>query len=200
MRLFQYFRIMPNHFSKMLLLLSLAVGLQTAVYGQKSNARAVLACNCRAGNMELQWFKVNNPAALKLPVKAGSARLPKQYTVFTTHPKQLHTYMMMLKAKGGSIVLPSSGAMACRTFSVTSSGTMSPELAAKFPQIVSLKGFEEKDHASTVRIDSDGSQWSAEMTLGGVAYIISPWKKGAVTYYLLYKKEDSGVERKPLSE
>jgi len=86
------------------------------------------------------------------------------------------------------------------SFATTPSGTMSPELAAKFPQLVSLKGTNPQDQSATIRLNYDGSRLDAEMYIDGIPYILAPWKKNNVIYYLLYKKEDSGVQRKPLSE
>jgi hypothetical protein len=108
--------------------------------------------------------------------------------------------MMSLKVKPGNIVLPVSADPSCIEAYVSNSGTMSAELAAKFPQLVSLKGNGVTDKSSTVRLDYDGAALNAEIISGGVSYIIEPWKKGSAIYYLLFRKEDSGVERKPLTE
>jgi hypothetical protein len=190
---------MPFFNKKLLFISFLIVFAMPGALAQKSGAQT-LACNLRSGNIELQWMKINNAKSLKLPAKSGSAKLPNTFSVFTTNAATLKKYMMSLKKNGGEIILPAPGQMSCVNFNVMNSGTMSPQLAAKFPELVSLKGMATNDKTATVRLDYDGVNLNAEMAFGGVPYIISPWKKGTFTYYLLYKKEDSGVERKPLSE
>jgi hypothetical protein len=173
---------------------------QGIIQAQTSRQKNVAVCNSRMGKIALQWVKIQHVSALKLPAKKGTAKLPLKYTVYTVNSPALKKYMMSLKAKPGNIVLPVNGEPSCIEAYVTNSGTMSAELAAKFPQLVSLKGNGTQDKSATVRLDYDGAALNAEIISGGVSYIIEPWKKGSVIYYLLYRKEDSGVERKPLSE
>jgi hypothetical protein len=191
---------MPNHFQKLLLLVLVAFIFQGNVQAQTSQQKSIMACNGRIGNVELQWVKIQNVKSLKLPAKNGTAKLPLKYTVFTVNGPALKKYMMSLKAKPGNIVLPVGGDPFCIEAYVANSGTMSAGLAAKFPQLVSLKGNGVKDKSATVRLDYDGAALNAEIISAGVSYIIEPWKKGSTIYYLLFKKEDSGVERKPLTE
>jgi hypothetical protein len=182
----------------MLVLVTLV--FQGIIQAQTSRQKNVTVCNSRMGKIALQWVKIQHVSALKLPAKKGTAKLPLKYTVYTVNSPALKKYMMSLKAKPGNIVLPVNGEPSCIEAYVTNSGTMSAELAAKFPQLVSLKGNGTQDKSATVRLDYNGAALNAEIISGGVSYIIEPWKKGSVIYYLLYRKEDSGVERKPLSE
>lgn len=191
---------MPNHFRKLLLFVFVVTIFQGKIQAQTSQQKSIKACNSRTGNVELQWLKIQNVKSLKLPAKKGTAKLPLKYTVFTVNGPALKKYMMSLKAKQGSIALPVNNGQECLEAQVSNSGTMSAELAAKFPQIVSLKGSGINDKSATVRLDYDGAALNAEMISGGVSYIIEPWRKGSTIYYLLFRKEDSGVERKPLTE
>lgn len=167
---------------------------------QTGRQKNVVVCNSRMGNIALQWMKIQPGSTLKLPAKKGTAKLPLKYTVYTVNNLALKKYMMSLKVKPGNIVLPVNGGLSCIEAYVSNSGTMSAELAAKFPQLVSLKGNGIQDKSATVRLDYDGKELNAEIISGGISYIIEPWKKGSAVYYLLYRKEDSGVERKPLTE
>lgn len=172
------------------------------MHGQipQKQASQRIVCNMRMEGLELEWVKVQDARSLKLPAKAGAAKLPLNYTVYTTNAYVLKKYISALKNKPGSIVLPGPGAMSCIPFHVSNSGTMSPELAARFPGIVSLKGYDAGHNSTTLRLDYDGKRLQAEMIIDGIAYILAPWEKKTATYYLLYKKEDSGTERKPWSE
>jgi hypothetical protein len=190
---------MPNHFQKLLLLVFVVLVFQGNVQAQTSR-KNIMACNSRLENAVLQWVKIQNVKTLRLPAKEGMAKLPLKYSVYTINNLALKKYLMSLKAKPGNIVLPVGGDQQCIKMYVSNSGTMSAGLAAKFPQLVSLKGNGVQDKSATVRLDYDGATLNAEIISGGVSYIIKPWKKGSTIYYLLYRKEDSGIERKPLNE
>jgi hypothetical protein len=185
---------MPNHFQKLLLSALVVLVFQGNVQAQ-ANRKNIVACNSRLENTVLQWVKTQNVKALRLPAKEGMAKLPLKYSVYTINNLALKKYLMSLKAKPGNIVLPVGGDQQCIEMYVSNSGTMSAGLAAKFPQLVSLKGNGVQDKSATVRLDYDGAALNAEIISGGVPYIIIPWKKGSTIYYLLYRKEDSGVER-----
>lgn len=190
---------MPNHFPKLLLSVFVVLVFQGNVHAQ-TNRKNIMACNSRLENITIQWVKIQNVKSLKLPAKKGTAKLPLKYTVYTVNHLALKKYMMSLKAKPGNIVLPIGDEQQCIALHVSNSGTMSAGLAAKFPQLVSLKGNGINDKSATVRLDYDGASLNAEIISSGVSYIIEPWKKGSATYYLLFRKEDSGVQRKPLTE
>lgn len=191
---------MPDYSRKLLMIVFVILVFQGDVQAQTSRRKNIVVCNSRTGNITIQWVKIQSVSALKLPTKNGTAKLPLKYTVYTVNGPALKKYMMSLKAKPGNIVLPVNGDPSCLEAYVSNSGTMSAELAAKFPQLVSLKGNGITDKSSAVRLDYDGAVLNAEIISGGVSYIMEPWKKGSAIYYLLYRKEDSGVERKPLNE
>jgi hypothetical protein len=149
-------------------------------------------------NVSLSWNKIANTAALKLPQQKGTTKLPKRYTVYTVDAGRLHTILTAIKSKGteqSPMVLPMPAEIGCATFNVSSSGTMSPGLAAKYPELASLKGQGAEAKSASVRLDYDGKELNAEILWGGTYYIVTPWKKKNKTYYLVYKKEDSGTPR-----
>lgn len=170
----------------------------TSIYAQTRDEAPAAPCSMTLDGITLNWYKVTNTAALKLPAKAGKIKLPKRYTVYTADAGKLHTILNTVKNKGKEqtpVVLPLSGEIGCATFGVTVSGTMSPGLAAKYPQLASLKGQGVEDKSASVRLDYDGKEMNAEILWQGSYYLIAPWKKGTKTYYLVYKKEDSGMPR-----
>ncbi len=65
---------------------------------------------------------------------------------------------------------------------------MSPGLAAKYPELASLKGQGAEDKSASVRLDYDGKELNAEILWKGTYYIIAPGKKRTKTYYLVYRK------------
>lgn len=176
-------------------LLSLMLTFGAGASAQSAAAGAV--CAATQDGITLTWRKVA-AKGLKLPARNGTATLPKRYSIYTTDEKSLQDYMALAGRRGASateISLPSLTAAGCIRFRVSGSGAMSPELAAKFPGLVSLKGNGVEDAGASVRLDYDGKLMNAEIRQQEGYYIIAPWKKGSRTYYLLYRKEDSTIKR-----
>jgi len=68
------------------------------------------------------------------------------------------------------------------------SGTMSPALAAKFPNIKSFQGTEIGNNSTTIRVDKNTSGLFAMITRDGEVYFINPIEKGSTTYIVYEKK------------
>lgn len=83
----------------------------------------------------------------------------------------------------------------CTNFSVTVSSTMSPELAAKYPDIISLKGSSEA--GADLRLDWDGTQMRGQVILRGDTWLLEPFAAGGKTFYLVYHKADASATKKP---
>lgn len=157
------------------------------------------ACGIVSHSKVLSWTPVSAIKKIKLPSRNGQRKLPLQYLVYTTNEKQLKDFLMAVQSQPSvpyEIALPSPGS-ACHVFALSNSGTMSAALSAKFPELVSLKGIAKEDKSAALRLDYDGKEMSAEITRMGKVYFISPWKKGKKVYYLVYKKEDAGIEKRP---
>lgn len=73
------------------------------------------------------------------------------------------------------------------TVRLEDSGTMSPALAAKFPNIKSYQGEEIGNSSTTIRIDKNTSGLFAMITRNSEVYFINPKEKGSTTY-LVYEK------------
>jgi hypothetical protein len=187
--------LIPRIFLK---LTGLYLLLGGSLYAQQNRTSSSSACSITRDKVTLSWSRIANAAALKLPARKGNARLPRKYTVYTVDAGSLHTFLTAIKSKGAEpspIVLPLGTEAGCETFNVGTSGTMSPGLAAKYPELASLKGQGVTAKSASVRLDYDGKEMNAEIVWNGIYYIISPWKKGSKNYYLVYKKEDSGMPR-----
>ncbi len=189
---------MSLHRKILLNLTGLYLLFTTSAGAQTRNEVPAASCSMTLNGITMHWNKVTNVPALKLPSKAGKTKLPKRYTVYTTDAGKLYTILNTVKNKGMEqtpVVLPLSGEIGCAMFNVAASGTLSPGLAAKYPQLASLKGQGIEDKSASVRLDYDGKEMNAEILWQGSYYIIAPWKKGTKTYYLVYRKEDSGMPR-----
>jgi|GEM_PF-1213125 len=164
-----------------------AILLSALALGQES------VCSYSANGIRLSWKRVANVAALQLPDSNGRARLPRKFEVYTADGARLRKYMMALnreKSRDHTILLPLAEPGGCIPFLVQPAGTMSPELAAKYPQLVSLKGNGTREKGALLRLDYNGSELSAEISRNGQVYLITPWKRKKQVYYLVYKKED----------
>lgn len=191
---------MPIPAKKLLCLLMFVVLVSGTVAAQKTTVKNPLKCSIKNGSNTMQWLQVQNIASLKLPAKTGTTKLPLKYSVYTINNALLKQYLVGLKSKPAHVVLPMPSPTGCGEFTVMNSGTMSAELSAKYPEILSMKGSDVTNPSTLLRLDYNGTELNAEMNITGVPYIIAPWRKGKITYYLLYKKEDSGVARRPFSE
>lgn len=74
------------------------------------------------------------------------------------------------------------------SFSLMNSGTMSPELAAKFPNIKSYKGASE-DSSIKARIDTNEEGLFGEFQTTEGKFLLSPYLKGSNVYYALYTED-----------
>jgi hypothetical protein len=92
---------------------------------------------------------------------------------------------------GLNIPMPSG----CKGFSVTVSETMSPELAAKYPELASLKG--SAPDGSDLRLDWNGTAMRGQVINGGDTWFLEPTVLGSQTFYLIYHKNDAAATKKP---
>lgn len=129
--------------------------------------------------------------------KENAPKLPKAYTVYRIDNNQLKPFFKSLKENNGGLInLPVSDTT-CLTFTLSNSEVMSPSLAKKYPDIVSLKGHTTDNNANSLRLDYDGKKMKAEITRNNEVYFITPWQEGDTIYYLLYNKNDAGYEKVP---
>lgn len=83
----------------------------------------------------------------------------------------------------------------CKRFSVTVSQTMSPELAAKYPDIISMKG--SADDGSDLRLDWNGKEMRGQVVSGADTWFIEPYSSGTQTCSLIYHKNDASATKRP---
>ncbi len=149
-----------------------------------------------SGDFPLDMVPVNNVRLTPAATKKGP-QLPKKYVVYTINNEQMRAFFQSLKSAGhGHINLPVPG-QGCQAFHVENSGTMSEALAAKFPEIVSLKGTAQNNKAGSVRVDYDGKKLKAEITWENRIYYIQPWEENGTLWYVLSDRKDTGYEKQP---
>ena len=109
---------------------------------------------------------------------------PKTYTTYRCLLDQL---TQQLDAGITTIELPTTSGMT--EFSVQNSNTMSPALAAKFPNIRSFKGKSSNGNLQ-LRLDTNDEGLFAEISGVNRKELIAPLLKGSQSYYVLYKEAD----------
>lgn len=109
--------------------------------------------------------------------------LPTKYLILTLNKKILEDKLI---SDSPEISLPDTN-QAFIMVKLEDSGTMSPELAKKFPNIKSFRGQELDNSSTKVRIDKNSSGLFAMIVRDGQTYFINPIKKGSSTY-IVYDK------------
>lgn len=171
----------------------------TAATAQVKGNTVPYTCGFTTGGKTTAWQKITAVKQLKLQPVSGTAKIPAAYTVYTIPEKQLKQFLMAVKAApeySMQFSLPLPENEDCQQFLLADAHTMAPALAAKYPQLVSLKGHAPGNRNATLRLDYDGANLRAELSREGTIYLLSPWKSGKKKYYLIYKKEDAGIEKR----
>lgn len=158
--------------------------------------KRIFECKDVINASTVRWTLIDDPKALKLPAKSNNIQLPKKYDVFSVTAINLGEYCTYLRENSGSITLPvpdTTGftGFRCISFTMQNSGTMSAALNAKYPEIVSLKGYAVNSRSNTIRFDYDGKSMNISVIWNGINYLYVPYRSKSKTYYLLYKKVDN---------
>ena len=128
---------------------------------------------------------------------AVGVNVPRKYASYAVDAAEWKAFAETLKRRGDdevtglNIPLPAG----CKRFSVTVSSTMSPELAAKYPDLISLKGSSED--GADLRLDWDGARMRGQVILRGDTWLMEPFSAGGKTFYLIYHKADASATKKP---
>lgn len=183
--------------------LSACAGVKT-VHNTKSAAITSPPCHFQAGRLDISWESVYDVRELQLPVTNGSDSLPSHFTAYKINKQSLFSHLQGLNGEPYTkrvISVPVNDGTGCILFHLEPSGTLSPGLQKKFPDIKSWKGSSETDPAVQLRLDFDGKDIRAAIIQGEKIELISPWQDNQnVSYYLLYKKEDSGHKHIPVKQ
>ena len=145
--------------------------------------------NC--GNTMGGWIQLTHK---NLSPKNPVQKLPEKYTAYTIDDTKLEAFMLQLsKAKQKKIALPTN--TGCREYTLIPSETMSPELAAKFPELQSYQGQGILEKEETLRLDYDGTNLRANITNESGIFFLDPFETNEGKIYLLFNKNDSGLPK-----
>ncbi|MEQ9187566.1 MAG: hypothetical protein RLP15_07510 [Cryomorphaceae bacterium] len=109
-----------------------------------------------------------------------------ELSTFTTYACDFEQLTDLLDQGDNSVAIPTLNGIV--SFHVENAQTMSPELAAKFPDIRSYKG-KSIDGKLTIRLDTNEEGLFASIVGTGTKTLISPILKGSKNYYAIYTED-----------
>lgn len=179
-------------------LLSLLVLNACGTSAQLSSTPASQLCTFNFGETSIQWKELSEVRNIDLKSLSGSAKLPLEFEVYEVDSFLLDSFLLaaqQMKNSAKTIRFPLP--MGCVSFSIVSSKLLSPELASKFPDLVSLKGTSQDQEDLSCRIDYHRGNLKVEFNHQGEIYFLDTWRGKTRSYYLTYKKENAGYEKLP---
>ena len=173
----------------------------TATNRKSGNGSNGSFCNIivATGNPVVSWKKENDNV-----VKETTITLPADYKVYSVDSADLKAFFSAAKlSKENSraeIIIPLPVPLGCRVFTVFESGTMSPELRERFPDIVTLKGADKESPLSDIRLEYNGRMMQGQVTHDGETYYVKPVTVKDRFYYLVYSKSDMTEAKKAFEQ
>lgn len=178
----------------LLLLCCVTLGSCSSPRGTASGASTAKRSACPTTGVPAVHFVASNFPASEV---ATGVNVPNKYSAFSVDAAEWKAFAETLKRRGHdevtglNIPLP----QGCKNFSVTVSSTMSPELAAKYPDLISLKG--NSEDGADLRLDWNGAQMRGQVILRGDTWLVEPFAASGKTFYLVYHKADASATKKP---
>lgn len=158
----------------------------------------VNVCSFLDNSKPITWQQIMNPSKLELKPTIRQTKLPTKFTAYKINEADLKTFLKSVNegTKPAIMYLPLNND--CISFKISTSGTMSKELAAKFPDIISLKGTSVNSQLVTVRIDYKDENLEMEINDQGQVYLMETWPGKEGNYFLLFNKNDAGYPKSEL--
>lgn len=120
-------------------------------------------------------------------------RLPMDYKAYVIEEKELEDYMNPKNRLNKRFSLTFPLFEGCITFDLKNSGTMSPELMEKYPDIQSFRGINENQY--TADVDYSGKELKAKINTQDNIYIFEPIVTEKGKFYILYLLRNSGYPK-----
>jgi hypothetical protein len=160
--------------------LSLVVLAACTTPRKTASTDGTTGCNqARAGIATLRLTPVERQ---KIQFARTDQVVPTAYSAYTLSGGTDFFQAAKSQPATAALQLPSG----CQTFTVTRSETMSPELARKYPQLVSLKGT--GTGGRDLRLEWDGQVLHGQVMETDKTYWIEPYNTASGTVYLLFDK------------
>jgi len=145
---------------------------------------------CNAIYPQPAWF-LEVPKMFDFPT--GFAR-PASFRLVSTIDTTFHSFLKSIPYQGSkeSITLPVliNNVIECKEFNISRTMTMDSALQAKYPQLMSFKGFTASNSLNTARIDCDETSVRIMVTYDTKVYYINSLLYNGMQYYVCYAKDD----------
>jgi hypothetical protein len=140
------------------------------------------------------WQKADAPAT-----GTSGFPLPAVFETYTTDANQLKNLLMAAPTASPQAIIniPLPAPLFCQSFELKNAGTMSPELAEKYPEIVSLKGSGINNVAAAIRLDFDGQKMRGQITWDEKTFLIYPLQTQEGMRYIIYEQAATGEQKQP---
>jgi len=140
---------------------------------------------CNTSNGQFNIYKIEN-------IQLDASKLPSIYETYVLDAAQVDAYMKSFtKGQAFTLTLPTENG--CTDFKMQDAGTMSPELQAKYPEIISLRGFDKENNS--VDVDYDGTNFKAKINTKTGTYLFEPFVSNGQVYHLLFLIKHSGYPK-----
>jgi len=131
-------------------------------------------------------------------VSAAAGRaLPTKFRAYEVAQSDWKAFAEKVRERGAGevtgLALPLPGG--CTTFSMTVSSTMPPEMQAKYPDIVSMRG--SAADGAELRLDWNGTEVQGQITSRGGTFFLTPYPTAGQRIYLIYHKDDAPATKQP---
>ena len=121
--------------------------------------------------------------------KVDDSKIPENYTKYQVFSLNEKAFLTALE--NGKIMLPDDNGN-FNSFIVEESSTMSPELAAKFPEIKAYKGIQENNELCKTRIEKNKTKFKISVFCNDKTYFID--KDKSTNLFIVYNKANAPSE------
>lgn len=178
-------------------LLFLFTSCATTAQIDNNNIKANI-CSFLDSSKVITWEQIMDASKLELKPTIRQTKLPSKFTVYKINENDLKAFLKSVSQATSPVTMFVPLYSDCIPFKISPSGTMTKELAAKFPDIISLKGTAVNAELTTVRIDYKEDNLEMEIHDQGQVYLMETWPGKDGNYFLLFNKNDAGYSKSQL--
>lgn len=161
---------------------------------QSGKTKDLLLC---ANSENIPFWHLSPTSIINFP---STMQKPRFYRVLTYSESNMRAYLKNTPFADSSvkIIIPvfMNNTLECKTFQLSRTKTMDDALQAKYPEIMSFKGFEPGNPFNTIRIETSEKTASFMINYNNDVLFINPITENGKTYYATYSKNDPNFIKK----
>lgn len=164
------------------------VGTKPTAPPQSGKTKELLLC---ANSENIPFWHLAPNSTISFP---ANMQKPRFYRLVTFNEAEMRTFLKNTPYADSSIkiILPVyiNNTIECKSFQVSRTKTMDDALQAKYPEIMSFKGFEPGDPFNTIRIETSEKSATFMINYNNDVLFINPITENGKIYYATYSKND----------